>query len=248
MKRDFIKSGIIPAIAAGILGAVGITALVRTVIRKKAASAGTDWEEADITEETESEVMPEDAASDSTPKDAAESEDTEYDSTPEDAAESEDTDSDSTPEDAAESEDTDSDSASEDAAESEDTDSDSASEDAASDSNPDESNADPATQTILTFESFDGGGPEYEIAIDNPEILAYRVEHQYQKEDHEELCGAGYDVVFTFNGLKPGTTSFLISARSPIAENFDQRYTVTVGETLEVNIEKVENDENSDEV
>lgn len=96
----------------------------------------------------------------------------------------------------------------------------------------------PKTAT-LSFDSFDGGGPEYSVAVDDPEIVSYDCVWQYAKEDHAELTGAGYTVVYTFTGLKPGETRLTVSARSPIAENFDLVYAVTADGALNVSLEEL---------
>ena len=88
----------------------------------------------------------------------------------------------------------------------------------------------------LTFSSFDGGGPEYSVAIDDPEIVTYTWRKVYDNPDHEMMTGSGYKVICTFTGLRPGTTELTVSARSPIAENFDAHYTVAVDEALNVTL------------
>ena len=88
--------------------------------------------------------------------------------------------------------------------------------------------------TELSFSSFDGGGPYYDIFIEDEDIVSVGSERRYRDKNHEELDGAGYDVVFTFRGLKPGTTYAQITARSPIGDNWDARYEITVGADLTV--------------
>ena len=90
----------------------------------------------------------------------------------------------------------------------------------------------------LTFDSFDGGGPTYSIMIDDPEIVKYERLTEYNSPDHEMMDGAGYDVTFVFTGLEPGTTTMTISARSPIGDNYDIEYSVTVNEELEIFVEE----------
>lgn len=90
----------------------------------------------------------------------------------------------------------------------------------------------------LNFHSFDGGGPEYTVRIDDPSVVSCAKERRYSKADHKELDGAGYDVVFTLTGLRQGKTTLTVSARSPIADNFDNIYTVTVADDLSVSVEK----------
>ena len=88
----------------------------------------------------------------------------------------------------------------------------------------------------LSFDSFDGGGPTYEIILEDPSIVSYESVRQYDKPDHEQMTGAGYTVTFAFTGLKPGQTTLTVQARSPIADNFDAIYTVLVDEDLQVSL------------
>ena len=90
----------------------------------------------------------------------------------------------------------------------------------------------------MTFDSFDGGGPEYSIIIEDPEIVSYKRVTEYNNPDYEMIDGAGYDVTFVFTGQKPGTTTMTISARSPIGDNYDIVYTVTVNEALEISVKE----------
>ena len=90
----------------------------------------------------------------------------------------------------------------------------------------------------MTFDSFDGGGPQYSIMIEDPEIVSYERQTEYNNPDHEMMDGAGYDVTFVFTGRKPGMTMMTISARSPIGDNYDIEYVVTVNEELEIFIEE----------
>lgn len=46
------------------------------------------------------------------------------------------------------------------------------------------------------------------------------------------MTGASYNVIFSFAGLKEGTTVLTVSARSPIAENYDETYSVAVDSEL----------------
>lgn len=88
----------------------------------------------------------------------------------------------------------------------------------------------------LTLHSFDGGGPEYSIGIEDPSILYCASEIRYSKANHEELEGAGYTETFTFTALKPGQTRVTLSARSPIAGNYDQTYLATVDDALRIRL------------
>ena len=90
----------------------------------------------------------------------------------------------------------------------------------------------------LSFHSFDGGGPEYTFKVDDPTVVSCTSERRYNKKNHEELDGAGYDVVVTLTALREGKTTLTVSARSPIADNYDSIYTVTVDGDLSVSVEK----------
>ena len=94
-----------------------------------------------------------------------------------------------------------------------------------------------ASAAILEFDSFDGGGPEFTVILDS-DIVSYTSKRQYYKKDHEEMTGAGYVVIFTFTGEKPGKAEMTIEERSPISDNLDHHYTVTVDSTLHVEIIK----------
>lgn len=104
-----------------------------------------------------------------------------------------------------------------------------------------ETKSDDSTAT-LEFESFDGGGPEYAVVMDS-DIVSYTSKRQYAKEDHEDLNGAGYDVIFTFTGVKPGQADMTVEERSPIGDNEDHHYTVTVDSELRVEIKVKETPE-----
>lgn len=98
-------------------------------------------------------------------------------------------------------------------------------------------------EQVLSFNSFDGGGPEFSVEIEDPSIITYTSEHIYAKEDHEELCGAGYDVIFTFKGSKPGSTVITVFSSSPIIEPEAYTYVATVDENLKINLESRETQE-----
>ena len=94
--------------------------------------------------------------------------------------------------------------------------------------------------TTLSFSSFDGGGPRFTVTIDDESIVTAEETHRYKDEDHDRITGAGYDVIFTFTGLKTGTTRMKISADSTEADNRDRYYIVTVDEALKVAVEQVD--------
>ena len=88
----------------------------------------------------------------------------------------------------------------------------------------------------LVLRSFDGGGPEYGIAIEDPEIVTWSCRREYDDSDHGSKTGAPYRDIYTLTGLKPGETVMTVSGRSPIAENYDARYAVVVDEALNVTL------------
>ena len=87
--------------------------------------------------------------------------------------------------------------------------------------------------------SFDGGGPEYDFSIENPEIADFSTQREYSKPNHEELDGAGYDVVLTLTGKKAGETVLTASYSSPIGDSGAKKYRVTVADDLSVTAEQM---------
>ena len=96
------------------------------------------------------------------------------------------------------------------------------------------------TESTLSFDSFEGGGPEYRVKIDDEAIASYNTQRKYFSEDHDELCGAGYTVKIEFIGLKKGKTKATVECRSPIADNFDALYEIEVDEALNVRLTELE--------
>ncbi len=88
----------------------------------------------------------------------------------------------------------------------------------------------------LTFSSFDGGGPVYTVAIADPGVVSCYYTRSYGNPDHASVDSAAYNVRFELRGLKPGETELTVSARSPIADNWDRTYRVTVDEEKRVNV------------
>ena len=89
----------------------------------------------------------------------------------------------------------------------------------------------------LSFESFDGGGPDFNVVIANEGIVSYETEVKYRSSDHGEMDGSGFDKIITFTGIKPGETTLVVEERSPIADNLDHKYRVTVDDELNVQME-----------
>ncbi len=88
----------------------------------------------------------------------------------------------------------------------------------------------------LRLHSFDGGGPRYSMEIEDKDLVSVTKSVRYDKKDHAQLDGAGYDVIFTFTGQRPGRTAMTLQERSPIAGNFDHLYDIVVGEDLAVTL------------
>ncbi len=89
---------------------------------------------------------------------------------------------------------------------------------------------------VLRFSSFDGGGPEFRASAEDPSVVGWTVERDYGGADHEQQTGTPYDAVFTFTGLKPGTTVLTVVGSSPVAEPLSYRYTVRVDEDRNVEL------------
>ena len=91
----------------------------------------------------------------------------------------------------------------------------------------------------LSFESFAGGGPDFNVSVANEGIVSYETEVKYHSSDHEEMDGSGFDKIITFTGINPGETTVVVEERSPIADNLDHKYRVTVDDKLNVQIEQL---------
>ncbi|MBR1876963.1 MAG: rhodanese-like domain-containing protein [Lachnospiraceae bacterium] len=91
----------------------------------------------------------------------------------------------------------------------------------------------------LSFESFDGGGPDFNVVIVDEGIVSYETEVKYHNSDHGEMTGSGFDKIITFTGIKPGETMLVVEERSPIADNLDHTYRITVDDELNVQIEQL---------
>ncbi len=92
---------------------------------------------------------------------------------------------------------------------------------------------------VLRFSSFDGGGYEYSAIPDDPEIAAVSSERDYGGPREEPEDGSPCDWVFTFTGLKPGSTRVWIVGESPIMPPTVRRYALTLDEELNVTTEEL---------
>ncbi len=98
----------------------------------------------------------------------------------------------------------------------------------------------------LSFHSFDGGGPEYKVEIADPGVLTYTSETRYNKPDHAQMTGAGYDVIFTFKGVKQGETGVTITSQSPVSPSTVTKYKAVVADDLSVTLEKLSEEEQTE--
>ena len=95
-----------------------------------------------------------------------------------------------------------------------------------------------ASAAVLRFSSFSGGGYEYSVKVDDPSIVS--CEARYELEEHaEEIDGASYDYIVSFTGLKQGATTATIYGRSPIMDNENSVYTISVDAALRVTLTPV---------
>lgn len=91
-----------------------------------------------------------------------------------------------------------------------------------------------AKPVVLSFHSFDGGGPEYSFKNEVKGIFTWYCERKYLKADHEELCGAGYNIYYTLYPLRKGKASALITASSPICFEPAKRLFAEVDDELRI--------------
>ena len=94
-------------------------------------------------------------------------------------------------------------------------------------------------KATLSFESFDGGGPDFNVVLADEGIVSYETEVKYRDPNHEKTDGSGYDKIITFTGLMPGETTVIVEERSPIADNLDHKYRITVDDELNVHLEQI---------
>lgn len=68
----------------------------------------------------------------------------------------------------------------------------------------------------LFFHSFDGGGATYSLHGEKNGVYTWGTERRYNNPNHDQMCGSGYDLIFTFYPLREGTVNATIKASSPI--------------------------------
>lgn len=98
---------------------------------------------------------------------------------------------------------------------------------------------------ILSFHSFDGGGPEYHMETEVKGIFTWYSNREYLKKDHEILCGAGYNMIYKLYPLREGVATAILTGDSPICMKPPRRIEVKVEkdfsmeyEIKEIDIEK----------
>lgn len=104
----------------------------------------------------------------------------------------------------------------------------------------------PEKTATLRFHSFDGGGPSYDFSVEDDGIVSLDSRREYDKPNHEELDGAGYDVVLTLTGKKAGETVLTVTGDSPVAEVETEKYRVTVAKDLSVTTEQLSDNSGAD--
>lgn len=87
---------------------------------------------------------------------------------------------------------------------------------------------------VLSFHSFEGGGPEYSFKTEIKGIFTWYSRCVYNKPGHEQLCGAGYDIIYELYPLRKGRATAVITSGSPIVPESSQRITVIVDENLKI--------------
>lgn len=92
----------------------------------------------------------------------------------------------------------------------------------------------------LSFSSFEGGGAEYWIEIEDLSIVIYEAEKVYDSDNEPLPPGSGYTMTFTFKGLNPGTTTVTVHASSALMGNSSAVYTAVVDEALHVTLNREE--------
>ena len=92
----------------------------------------------------------------------------------------------------------------------------------------------------LKFDSFDGGGHEYTVEIEDPSVIDYTSKRDYGSANYQEEDGSPFAMIFIFTGIKPGKTTISIYGRSPIMENEDSFYEAVVDEKLNVTLTPVQ--------
>ncbi|MBR2672626.1 MAG: hypothetical protein IKE27_10560 [Oscillospiraceae bacterium] len=96
---------------------------------------------------------------------------------------------------------------------------------------------------VFRFDSFGGGGRGYVANVDDPDIVSVRRSTTGGNEDPDEVIDGGtYQVLFAFEGLKPGETTVTIYGISPMSDSYNTKnvYKVSVRDDLKIKAELTE--------
>lgn len=86
----------------------------------------------------------------------------------------------------------------------------------------------------VSVHSFDGGGPTWQLHMECKGVFTWFSRRHYYRADHEQLCGAGYDVTYELCPLRPGKGTALLTGDSPICPEPMRRICVEVDEQLKL--------------
>ncbi|MBQ6595574.1 MAG: hypothetical protein IJH78_07965 [Clostridia bacterium] len=89
----------------------------------------------------------------------------------------------------------------------------------------------------LSFSSFEGGGPEYSIEVEEPIHVDWTVAKSYGEKEEPLPPGSSYNVLYTFRGRAAGTTKVTVHASSPIAGDEDMVFTLSVDPDCNVTLQ-----------
>ena len=100
---------------------------------------------------------------------------------------------------------------------------------------------------LLSFHSFEGGGPEFRLMMEKKGIFTWYSRKHYFQENHENLCGAGFNVEFSLYPLRMGEATAKILGDSPICPQPPQKIMVQVDENfgMKYKIEELDNENDS---
>ena len=91
-------------------------------------------------------------------------------------------------------------------------------------------------EETLGYRSYDGG-PQYSVTVGDPDVVACAKTIEYDKPNHAELNGAGYNVTFTLTGKNAGETTVTVICDF-IGEPTETAYTAVVNESLQIRLEE----------
>lgn len=90
----------------------------------------------------------------------------------------------------------------------------------------------------VRYPSFDGGGMEYSLTVEPEGVVAWTAERDYRDPDHEELDGAGYDMVFRFTGVATGSAHATVTGASPLMDEMTDDFWLTVDRDLNATLHR----------